>query len=227
MNKLDTFFRTTRVSTWLLICIMALTATSVYAESHLRPRAAVTILCAPDAAMLGKFVVGTATPRNKAVTVTGVIDFVGAGTVHNYFTKGPGNNMQIRSNVDEYNAVGDSSKSQWNMVMGSSLDVFSIRRSPSGATYNEDALFWIEGATGKVGIATVDTGNGETIPLTPQARLHVESNTGHAIMGISSASSGSAYGVLGQSDSTSGYDFYAGGAGTNYGPFTGAHEVRL
>jgi hypothetical protein len=30
-----------------------------------------------------------------------------------------------------------------------------------------------------------------------------------------------------ESDSTSGYDFYAAGAGTDYGPFTGAHEVLL
>ena len=30
--------------------------------------------------------------------------------------------------------------------------------------------------------------------------------------------------LLGSGD---GYDFYAAGSGTNYGPFTGAHEVRL
>jgi hypothetical protein len=225
--------------------------------------------------------------------------------VHNYFTQGPGNNMQIRSNVDEYNAVGNSSYAQWNMVMGASLDVFSIRRSPAGSTYDEDALFWIEGDTGKVGIATVDTSNGASIPYTLQARLEVQtdsgtairgrsldtsgsefgvyglaegtlgrgvygwalastgdangvfgrtnssqgsgvygwsnsstgsavgvtgqsnSSTGRAVYGYASHSNGTSYGVFGYTTSTNGYDFYAGGYGTNYGPFTGAHEVRL
>jgi hypothetical protein len=215
MNKLHNVFRTTRVSIWLLVCILALTATSVYAEGHLRPQAAVTILGAPDAAVLGKFAVGTASPGNKALTVAGVIDFVGAGTVHNYFTQGPGNNMQIRSNVDEFNSVGDTSKSQWNMVMGSALDVFSIRRSPSGGAYNEDALFFIDGASGRVGIATVDTSNGATIPFTPFARLHVETASGTAIRGVSNATTGSAYGVYGRSASTSGYGVYGRSDGTS------------
>ncbi len=34
------------------------------------------------------------------------------------------------------------------------------------------------------------------------------------------------WGVMGQGPS-GGYDFYAAGAGVNYGPFTGAHEVKL
>jgi len=34
-------------------------------------------------------------------------------------------------------------------------------------------------------------------------------------------------GVYGKASSSIGYDFYAGGAGTNYGAFTGAHEVRF
>ena len=34
-------------------------------------------------------------------------------------------------------------------------------------------------------------------------------------------------GVYGKSYNASSYDFYAGGSGTDYGPFTGAHEVKL
>jgi len=34
-------------------------------------------------------------------------------------------------------------------------------------------------------------------------------------------------GVYGKASYSSGFDFYAGGAGTNYGAFTGAHEVRF
>jgi hypothetical protein len=199
MSKLNHIFQTTRLSIWLLVCVLILTATSVYAAGNPRPLAAVDILGSPDAAVDGQFAVGTTTPGNKALTVAGVIDFVGAGTVHNYFTQGPGNNMQIRSNVDEYNAVGNSSYTQWNMVMGASLDVFSIRRSPAGSTYDEDALFWINGNTGRVGIATVDTSNGATIPFTLQARLHVQSASGTAIYGVSDG-----VGVFGYSSSTSG-----------------------
>jgi hypothetical protein len=140
--------------------------------------------------------------------VAGVIDFVGAGTVHNYFTQGPGNNMQIRSNVDEGNSVGDASRSQWNMVMGSNLDVFSIRRSPAGATYNEAALFWIEGNTGNVGIVTVDTGNAAAISYTLQAKLEVQTESGTAIRGRSLDTSGSEFGVYGLADGTLGRGVY-------------------
>jgi hypothetical protein len=214
MSKLHNAFRTTRLSIWLLLCVLILAATSVYAAGDQRPLAAVDIIGSPDAAVDGKFAVGTTTPGGKALTVAGVIDFVGAGTVHNYFTQGPGNNMQIRSNVDEYNAVGNGSYAQWNMVMGASLDVFSIRRSPASSTYNEDALFWIEGSTGNIGISKVDTSNGATIPFTLNARLHVQTDSGDAIWGVSTTTSGNTYGVYGRSDSTDGYGVY--GFATSY-----------
>lgn len=44
---------------------------------------------------------------------------------------------------------------------------------------------------------------------------------------VSFSSGGSYYGAWGESNSSSGFDFYAGGRGMNYGPFTGSHEVRL
>jgi hypothetical protein len=47
------------------------------------------------------------------------------------------------------------------------------------------------------------------------------------VYGRTTTISGTTYGVYGLSYSSSGYDFYAGGNGTNYGAFTGAHEVRL
>jgi hypothetical protein len=226
MTQLHNLFKTTRLSIWLLMCVLILAATSVYAAGDQRPLAAVDILGSPDAAVNGKFAVGTTTPGNKALTVAGVIDFVGAGTVHNYFTQGPGNNMQIRSNVDEYNSVGNSSYAQWNMVMGASLDVFSIRRSPASSTYNEDALFWIEGDTGNVGISKVDTSNGATIPFTVQARLHVATDSGDGIWGITTATSGIVNGVYGKSESTEGFGVFgvaSSSSGVVYG-VVGANE---
>lgn len=41
------------------------------------------------------------------------------------------------------------------------------------------------------------------------------------------ATTGTNYGVRGATDSSAGFDVYAAGAGTNYGPFTGGHEVKL
>jgi hypothetical protein len=216
MSTLPRFLHHSRLAILIVLCLAALTATSVYAGGQARPLAATDLLGSPDAAVNGKFAVGSASVGTKALTVTGVIDFLGAGTVHNYFTQGGGNNMQINTNVDEANAVGDASKSQWKLVLGSSLDQFSIRRSPAGGTYNEDALFFINGSTGNVGIATVDTGNGATIPFTPSARLHVQTASGPAIYGVTSSSSDNAVagwssataglgsGVLGESSSTSG-----------------------
>jgi len=129
--------------------------------------------------------------------------------VHNFFTQGAGNNMQVTTNVDEANSVGDASRSQWKLVLGSNLDWFSIRRSPAGGVYNEDALFFIEGSTGRVGIATVDTANGASIPFAFSARLHVLTTSGDAIRGVTTATTGAAIGVLGQTSAGTGYAMYA------------------
>jgi hypothetical protein len=192
----------------LVLCLAALSVSYASADEASRPRA-LQIIGDPDAAVNGRFAVGTASVGSKMLTVVGVIDFLGSGTVHNYFTQGTGNNMQINTNVDEANAVGDASRSQWKLVLGSSLDWFSIRRSPAGGTYNEDALFFIQGSTGNVGIATVDTNNQAAIPFTPAARLHVETASGDAIRGVTTATTGMNYGLYGRSDSTLGYGVYA------------------
>jgi hypothetical protein len=184
MLTIRRFFQHSRLAVLVVLCLAALTATSVYAGGVAAPLRATDILGSPDAAVNGKLAVGSSSVGNKSLTVSGVIDFIGAGTIHNYFTQGTGNNMQINSNVDEGNVIGDTSKAQWKVVMGAPLDQFSIRRSPSGSTYNEDALFWINGSTGDVGIATVDTGNQATIPFTPTAKLHVQADSGTAIKGV-------------------------------------------
>jgi hypothetical protein len=212
MSSLSRTLKRSGLPVLLVLCLAALSVSYASADEVARPRA-LQIIGDPDAAVNGRFAVGTGSVGSKALTVVGVIDFLGAGTVHNYFTQGTGNNMQINTNVDEANAVGDASRSQWKLVLGSSLDWFSIRRSPAGGTYNEDALFFIQGSTGNVGIATVDTNNGATIPFTPAARLHVQTASGDAILGQSSSPSGR--GVLGYALATS---------GTNYGVWGQAYS---
>jgi hypothetical protein len=121
--------------------------------------------------------------------------------------------------VDGANTAGDASKSQWKLVPGSSLDQFSIRRSPASETYNEDALFFIDGLIGNFAIATVDTGNGTSIPFTPLARLHVATESGNAVRGETASSSngiavcGIAYATTGTNYSVYGVTSSPGGRG--------------
>src|SRR3989337_40234 len=213
MSSLLVHVKRAPLSLLIVLCLAALSFSYAFADDSPRPLA-VTVIGDPDAAVAGKFAVGSASVGTKALTVTGVIDFLGAGTGHNYFPQGAGNNMQINTNVDEANSVGDASRSQWKLVLGSNLDWFSIRRSPAGGTYNEDALFFVEGSTGRVGIATVDTANGASIPFSPAARLHVETASGVGVFGRASATTGVNYGVLGRSDSTSGSGVFAWAAAT-------------
>jgi len=202
-----------RLPILIALCVAALTATSVFADSGRRPLY-LQVIGDPDAAVNGKFTVGSSSSGAKALNVIGTIDFQGIGTVHNYFTQGPGNNMQINSNVDDTNAVGDATKSQWKLMLGSSLNQFSIRRSPAGASYNEDALFFINGSNGRVAIATVDTSNMAVIPFTPEARLHVESSSEDAIWGINMSTSGGATGVYGETSATDGHGVFGYAAAT-------------
>jgi len=50
------------------------------------------------------------------------------------------------------------------------------------------------------------------------------SSTGCGTAGFAFENSGVNFGVTGNSASASGFDFYATGSGTNYGPFTGGHQ---
>ncbi|MGA9190979.1 MAG: hypothetical protein WBZ24_04560, partial [Anaerolineales bacterium] len=53
------------------------------------------------------------------------------------------------------------------------------------------------------------------------------SAAGMAVAGYATRTTGTNVGVYGSTNSTSGFAFYAAGSGTDYGPFTGAHEVKL
>jgi len=101
-------------------------------------------------------------------------------------------------------------------------------------------LFFIDGSTGRVGIATVDTANGASIPFTPQARLHVETASGTAVRGettgtvgnglygIAFATTGFIYGVHGASNSMSGRGVYGianATTGLNYGVYGQSYSM--
>ena len=111
---------------------------------------------------------------------------------------------------------------------GSTLDADMLDGMNSAdfaaATHAHDNRYYTEsesdtryvnvGGDTMMGTLYVNTGSGDAIGVRGQ------SNYGHGVHGESTFG----HGVYGWGGT---YDFYAGGPGTNYGPFTGAHEVRL
>lgn len=89
----------------------------------------------------------TGTAGDSALSVCGGIQFYGGGTVPAYFGQGAGNNLQMASNISPLgNLVGDTTKSQWKLVLGAALDQFSVRRSPAGVSYAEATLLTLGGS---------------------------------------------------------------------------------
>src|SRR3990167_1563221 len=89
--------------------------------------------------------IGDSTPASK-LSVSGVIDWVGAGTVPSYLGQGAGNNMQITTNIPTTGTtVDDAAKAQWKMIMGAAADYWSLDHSPIGATYTGTTLLKMNG----------------------------------------------------------------------------------
>ncbi len=99
--------------------------------------------------------------------------------------------------------------------------VYGGATAVTGTTYGVFGLSASTSGRGVYGAASADTGT------TYGVRGQSGSTSGRGVEGWASANTGTTYGVRGLASSTSGYDFYAAGNGTNYGPFTGGHEVRL
>lgn len=84
-------------------------------------------------------------------------------------------------------------------------------------------------AAGVYGYGTVATGvcgEATTTGVGVYGIARTTGGTNQAVRGVNTASNGGTVtsGIVGASNA---YDFYADGAGTNYGPFTGAHDVLV
>jgi hypothetical protein len=90
----------------------------------------------------------------------------------------------------------------------------------TGAVTNYGGFFYADGDAGMgvFGSATA-TGAGVT---NYGGHFQADGGSGRGVVAMATGSGG--YGVRAMGGL---YDFYAAGAGTNYGPFTGGHEVRL
>jgi len=113
-----------------------------------------------------------------------------------------------------YGVVGSSAST-------SGRGVYGLAYAASGTTYGVYGKNDSTDGRGVYGLASATSGYTYGVHGTSA------STSGRGVTGQASAISGTNYGVYGASNSTSGYDFYAGGSGTNYGPFTGAHEAKL
>jgi len=89
--------------------------------------------------------------------------------------------------------------------------VFGNAISSSGGTYGVYGLSASTGGRGVYGNATASSG------ITYGGRFESASTSGTGVLGWATNNSGTNYGVVGRSNSTAGYDFFADGAGVNYG----------
>ena len=124
--------------------------------------------------------------------------------------------------------------------------VAGVATAASGTTYGVYGRSYSSSNTARGVYGYASAASGATYGVFGES----SSISGRGVYGVATSSSGYTFGVYGRSYSTdgkgvigyasyiggkgvqgyggsSGYDFYAAGPGTNYGPFTGAHEVRL
>jgi len=89
--------------------------------------------------------------------------------------------------------------------------IFGWAFANSGTTYG--GYFENESTSGHGVFGTADAFTG----ITYGGRFESWSATGRGVFGLANLNSGVNYGVVGHSNSSDGYDFWASGAGTNYG----------
>ena len=93
----------------------------------------------------------------------------------------------------------------------SGYGVQGFTNSTTGTTYGVYGQNRSASGYGVFGRALASTGT------TYGGRFESDSTSGRGVYGFTSATTGTTYGVIGNSASPAGFDFYASGAGTNYG----------
>lgn len=152
---------------------------------------------------------------------SGVGFFLGYSSATYRFSLGDSAGNKITWNGSSLNIVGDiTGASSINIASGAFLVTavglaFAAQISGGNASFNNSAT---GGSTAYSGVKGTNTGS--YVP---------------GVHGYSSYTSGGGHGVRGENANGSsglvgpanGYDFYAEGSGTNYGPFTGSHDALV
>lgn len=100
----------------------------------------------------------------------------------------------------------------------------AVSANPSSATLNVTKLPGASGAGGGY-CGFFDSNN--PLAETIYGRSSNNGAGGHAVRGVNSNGSGGGANTAGLIGAANGYDFYADGQGTNYGPFTGTHDALV
>jgi hypothetical protein len=129
-----------------------------------------------------------------------------------------------------------------NMITSGTFDGIELEigtgNTPSSAAFevNSAGVVWTDGVIG--GIISADNTNVDSPAIsatTQRGQVGVwgkvdstnSSTSAHGVRGTNYYTGGSRVQTSGLIGPANGYDFYAEGAGTNYGPFTGAHDVLV
>jgi hypothetical protein len=129
-----------------------------------------------------------------------------------------------------------------NMITSGTFDGIELEigtgNTPSSAAFevNSAGVVWTDGIIG--GIISADNTNVDSPAIsatTQRGQVGVwgkvdstnSSTSAHGVRGTNYYNTGSRVQTSGLVGPANGYDFYAEGAGTNYGPFTGAHDVLI
>jgi len=168
----------------------------------------------------------------NAGSITGVT--ITGGTIR---TAASGSRLEMTGS-DNYLKAYNASNVEYAAFGGTTGVVFangrgrSILSGPVGAFYGDFDGGNYPSTDVPVLFGTNDLGNGiqgssqvNGVGIFGTARVAGGSN--HGVRGINTALVGGGVSTGGLVGSSIGFDFYADGAGTNYGPFTGAHDVMV
>jgi hypothetical protein len=167
----------------------------------------------------GRGVFGSATNTGDVINYGGYFQAQGTSGrgVYGYATNSDG----VVNYGGSFRADGSSGSGVYGYAIGTSGKGVYGHASNTGDVENYGGWFKADGGsgTGVFGSAT-NTGDVSNIG----GKFYAAGANGRGVRGQAAGING--IGVVGNGPST-GYDFYAGGAGTDYGPFTGGHEVKL
>ena len=158
-----------------------------------------------------------------SATFSGVLQTAASGT--RIAINEAGNNLM--------KCYADAGAGVQDLVVIGALSSGSVARFGNGAVGNAYPAVIAQSNSGTGLLVLSESGKGISATSTSNMGVQGVSNSNYGVIGTSTSfygvSGGStlSYGVTGGTGNSASYDFYALGAGINYGPFTGGHDGLL